>query len=228
MESPFSSIASCAWFTCVAVVTVGYGDLIPITPGGRVVASMAMLAGTLVIALPVTVVGSTFHAVLFRMASYVQSSISKQEVSELAVASQLTAQQGISALAGSSATTKPARLRDRLRLPDTSFSYGLKTRGLPEANAPHLQSQRVGELVAELDAEEANESTNPYLASMRKVARSTMVTTQYQWAVRCPCSHSHPRLAAVMTVQTQNGCVPQGDEVDDSQPRCAGADSRER
>ena len=104
----------CAWFATVAIVTVGYGDLAVVTAGGRCVAAIAMLAGTLVIALPVTVVGSTFHAMYTNMSAVGRSAARVQEDTELAHAAAQRPLRGRSPLAGSSADVRPCRARDRL------------------------------------------------------------------------------------------------------------------
>jgi Ion channel len=108
-ESPFSSITACAWFATVACATVGYGDLIPITPGGRIITSIAMLSGTLVIALPVTVVGSTFHNIYTSMSAAVTTPTRLQEDAEVAHAAHLC---GGMPLARSLTAVRRARLRD--------------------------------------------------------------------------------------------------------------------
>lgn len=48
----FSSIPKSIYWTIVTITTVGYGDIIPQTPLGQVVASLAMLTGYSIIAVP--------------------------------------------------------------------------------------------------------------------------------------------------------------------------------
>jgi hypothetical protein len=115
-ESPFSSIMAGAWFATVTIVTVGYGDIVPVTHGGRCVATIAMLGGILVIALPVTVVGSAFQAVYTNMTSFDQSETGKQETDEIAFVCQMQPQVGKMPLGNSSAAAAPARLKNRLEL----------------------------------------------------------------------------------------------------------------
>lgn len=57
----FPTILSTLWWTIVTMTTVGYGDLVPFTVGGRIVAGLAMLCGILLISLPVAIVGSKFQ-----------------------------------------------------------------------------------------------------------------------------------------------------------------------
>mmetsp|Transcript_49613 Transcript_49613/g.124745 ORF Transcript_49613/g.124745 Transcript_49613/m.124745 type:complete len:390 (+) Transcript_49613:192-1361(+) len=59
-ENPFNGIPITLWWSIVTITTVGYGDFFPITPAGKVVASLTMLIGILIIALPITIVGATF------------------------------------------------------------------------------------------------------------------------------------------------------------------------
>ncbi|EEH56462.1 voltage-gated ion channel superfamily, partial [Micromonas pusilla CCMP1545] len=59
-ESPFQSIPHSMWFSAVTMATLGYGDVYPVTGWGFLVAAVQMLYGILVVAMPVTVVGSNF------------------------------------------------------------------------------------------------------------------------------------------------------------------------
>jgi len=59
----FGTIPSCLWWTVTTMTTVGYGDCAPITLPGKLVAATTMLCGIIVLALPITVLGSSFAAV---------------------------------------------------------------------------------------------------------------------------------------------------------------------
>jgi len=58
--SPFNSILQSLWWALVTCTTVGYGDIVPVTPLGKFFGSLTMLTGLLVISLPVSVVGTRF------------------------------------------------------------------------------------------------------------------------------------------------------------------------
>lgn len=60
VASPYKSIPDSFWWTMVTLMTVGYGDEVPVTGFGRLVACLAMLASVLLMALPISVIGSEF------------------------------------------------------------------------------------------------------------------------------------------------------------------------
>eukprot|EP01060_Flectonema_neradi_P006343 TRINITY_DN1426_c0_g3_i1.p1 TRINITY_DN1426_c0_g3~~TRINITY_DN1426_c0_g3_i1.p1 ORF type:complete len:678 (+),score=72.02 TRINITY_DN1426_c0_g3_i1:123-2156(+) len=59
--APLQSIPHSFWWCIVTITTVGYGDVVPKSDLGKVVASLAMLCGILVVAFPVILVGNTFN-----------------------------------------------------------------------------------------------------------------------------------------------------------------------
>ncbi len=56
----FGTIPSAFWWSLVTMTTVGYGDCYPSTVGGKLITVIAMIGGVLILALPITVVGSNF------------------------------------------------------------------------------------------------------------------------------------------------------------------------
>ena len=59
--SPFESIPVSIWWTWVTMCTVGYGDQYPVTAIGKLIAVFTMLAGLIVLSLPITIVGANFN-----------------------------------------------------------------------------------------------------------------------------------------------------------------------
>ena len=59
-ESGFTSIPVSIYWTIVTLTTVGYGDISPITPLGQFVASLVMILGYGIIAVPTGIVTAEF------------------------------------------------------------------------------------------------------------------------------------------------------------------------
>lgn len=59
--SGFSDIPTSLYWTIVTITTVGYGDITPITSAGKIIASLIMLSGYGVIAVPTGIVVSEYN-----------------------------------------------------------------------------------------------------------------------------------------------------------------------
>ena len=56
----FDSIPRAFWWCMVTLMTVGYGDAVPVTTGGKFVSVLTMLGSVLITALPISVIGANF------------------------------------------------------------------------------------------------------------------------------------------------------------------------
>lgn len=59
-KSKMSSIPYCWWWAIVSMTTVGYGDVFPQTAAGRIVATLCILCGLLVVSVPITTIMNNF------------------------------------------------------------------------------------------------------------------------------------------------------------------------
>jgi len=58
----FASIPDSMWWAIVTIATVGYGDVYPVTPAGKVFGSVAMILGIAVFAVPAGILATGFAA----------------------------------------------------------------------------------------------------------------------------------------------------------------------
>jgi len=56
----FSSIPAAMWWGLATLTTVGYGDVVPVTPLGKIIGGMMMVFGLGMFALPIGIVASAF------------------------------------------------------------------------------------------------------------------------------------------------------------------------
>jgi voltage-gated potassium channel Kch len=56
----FGTIRDAMWWAIVTLGTIGYGDVVPVTPLGRVIAAATIFAGLIMVALPVGIVATAF------------------------------------------------------------------------------------------------------------------------------------------------------------------------
>ena len=62
----FSSIPAAMWWTVVTLTTLGYGDVVPVTSGGKIFAGFIALMGIGMLALPAGILASGFSAEIHR------------------------------------------------------------------------------------------------------------------------------------------------------------------
>ena len=62
----FGTIPDAMWWAMITLTTVGYGDVVPITPLGKIVASMTAVTGLVMLALPVGIIATAFADVIHR------------------------------------------------------------------------------------------------------------------------------------------------------------------
>lgn len=60
----FGTIPDAMWWAVITLTTVGYGDVVPVTPLGKVVAGLTAIMGIALIALPVGIIASAFSEVI--------------------------------------------------------------------------------------------------------------------------------------------------------------------
>jgi voltage-gated potassium channel len=78
----FNNLGLAYWWAVTTVTTVGYGDVVPTSPGGRVVAAMLMLTGLALIPTLTSVIVSTL---LYKMRRSEQELIEQLEKEQAAV-----------------------------------------------------------------------------------------------------------------------------------------------
>ena len=97
----FGSIPRAMWWSIATLTTVGYGDAIPHTPLGKILAGFTAITGIGLIAMPTGILASAFSDALQK----------ERDARERAAQGQLTGR------AGRAASLPRARCRETVRLP---------------------------------------------------------------------------------------------------------------
>lgn len=59
-NSQFTSVPAAMWWGMITITTIGYGDMVPMTPLGRAIGMLVAFLGVCVFALPVAILGAGF------------------------------------------------------------------------------------------------------------------------------------------------------------------------
>jgi len=62
----FGTIPDAMWWSLVTLATIGYGDVVPITVAGRLIAAVTIFAGLIMVALPIGIVATAFSEQIHR------------------------------------------------------------------------------------------------------------------------------------------------------------------
>ena len=65
-QDKFSSITESVWWATISLATVGYGDVYPITVGGKIFATIISLVGIGVVAIPTGVISASFVEEIYK------------------------------------------------------------------------------------------------------------------------------------------------------------------
>ncbi len=84
----YTSIPAAMWWCIVTLTTTGYGDMFPLTFGGRVIAGVTMLLGLVLFGILLNIVGKTIMVLLFgeQMTDEDQPSATRETILKLMVA----------------------------------------------------------------------------------------------------------------------------------------------
>ena len=180
--SPFTSLPAALWYTLATLTTVGYGDIVPTTVGGKFVGTATILVSLFTLSLPFAVLSNNF-ATLYHMFRR----------NELVVASGVAGASAGAAAGGGGADTAPGQEGGRTPLPRRGRSrMALLGRG---ADKRSLESA-IGQHAATLN--EPTQTPQPHLVSLPPPSdRTTQVD-------------SNSAKAAASVGSAQNHALPRG------------------
>src|SRR5689334_1569010 len=64
----FGTIPDAMWWAIVTLSTIGYGDVVPVTPAGKIVAAATGITGLIMVALPIGIIATAFAEEVHRRA----------------------------------------------------------------------------------------------------------------------------------------------------------------
>ena len=68
-ETPFTTIPQSVWFAVQTIIPVGYGDIVPFSLGGKLVAVVVIIFGTITLSIPLLYLGGNYRSTLDKTSS---------------------------------------------------------------------------------------------------------------------------------------------------------------
>jgi len=87
--STFQSIPSCFWWSITTLTTVGYGDMFPFTTEGKLMGTFTILVGLVMLALPLSILGTNFVEERMKMISLNANEVDVPELEPLNIIAHL-------------------------------------------------------------------------------------------------------------------------------------------
>lgn len=81
-RSGFYSIPVCIWWCIITISTIGFGDMIPQTGIGKLLASFTAVAGVIILAVPISIVSANFRDVFRRFQQRVWLEKRRKQIKE--------------------------------------------------------------------------------------------------------------------------------------------------
>ncbi len=64
-DSQINSMLDAVWWTSATITTVGYGDIVPVTESGKILAIFFMFSGIGILAVFISILGTRFYKIRF-------------------------------------------------------------------------------------------------------------------------------------------------------------------
>ncbi|KAI3648820.1 hypothetical protein MP228_006674 [Amoeboaphelidium protococcarum] len=175
IESNFMSIPSSMWFIVETLTTTGYGEVVPLTAWGKVVAFISMSFGILSIALPSIIVGRNYIAVWSVMSKYKTPDglwIQRDDDDEEEVVDDNNAVDGKAGIAMKKLTTKSSR---NSLVSDIESAHGADV----DHDTPRL-SMRSSQILQKSTLSSKSNTTDERLDNIEKLLQKLLQQQQSQ------------------------------------------------
>lgn len=137
-KTPFNSVPQSFWWCLITMTTVGYGDLTPETWPGKIIGGACAVCGVLIVALPISVIGSNFNLYYAHAQARLKLPMKQHRLVLGGVPGLLTKHQELSSRRKKKSTAAPSNL-------DTEMSWITERTSLRSSmpHSPLLELRRV-------------------------------------------------------------------------------------